>query len=352
MTRSFDLLGILENQLHQGWAVALSRHPAQLNRTHEADAELVPLPGGDVLAATIDTITEEISTGLYRDAETIGWVGAVASLSDLAACGAEPIGLLVSATLPSVGASAFQQGLARGLEAACRVARTFVLGGDTNIAEQASITTCGLGLVRGGAVLTRVGALPGDDLYVTSKLGLGAVAAAAALFALPPEVVGEASYRPVPRLEIVRALRKVATAAMDTSDGFIATVDQLMRVNGVGFAIDVPVAQLLEPRALLVCQRLGLDPLVALAVHHGEFELVLTAPPGARDDIAVRAAACPPGLVRIGRVTESPEIVFHGDGQRRVDTSALRNLSTAASVDPKAYLGELVRHLNGDAACR
>ncbi|HNV69958.1 MAG TPA: AIR synthase related protein, partial [Candidatus Ozemobacteraceae bacterium] len=78
----------------------LRRNPDQVNKCHEADAELIRQTDGSFLAATVDTLYEEYHLGLIRDPRTLGWTVIMQSLSDLAAVAADPIGVLLSVTLP------------------------------------------------------------------------------------------------------------------------------------------------------------------------------------------------------------------------------------------------------------
>jgi thiamine-monophosphate kinase len=308
-----------------------------VNGLHEADAELVPLPGtGRLLAVTTDTVAEEIALGFYRDPEMIGWVAAAASLSDLAAVAAEPVGLVTAVTLPREAPRAFAEGLAVGLDAAARAAGTFILGGDTNLGDAASVTTTAVGTVAEGVRLTRLGGAAGDVVYASGRLGGGALAVMRTL-GLP----AAGDFRPYPRLREGRLLAGWASACMDTSDGLVATLDQLARLNGVGFDVTAPLADVLVPEVLAACRGAGLDPLLALAQPHGEFELVFTVP-------AVRAAAFERHArehgfepVRLGVATAAPDAAtlrFSGDGAPCVlDGARIRNLQDEVGSDPARY---------------
>jgi thiamine-monophosphate kinase len=339
---SLDEIG--ENRLLDAWGRALRRHPAQANRMHEADAELLPLAGtGQLLALTTDTLAEEIALGFYPDPETIGWMAATMSLSDLAAVAAEPLGLLVAVTLPRGAAGDYQAQLAAGLDGACRAADTWVLGGDTNFGAEASVTTTAVGLVHEGRVLRRTGCGSGEVVYASGPLGAGASVAARAL-------AGEAApggppFRPRARLAEARRLIGFATACMDTSDGLIATLDQLSRLNGVGFEITAPLPQLVEGGALGTCRTLGLDPLIALAQPHGEFELVWTvrAAHAARFEGEARLEGFEPLVV--GRTIADPVIRLCGQPPRVIDTARIRNLTDETGGDPRRYVPALVAAL-------
>ena len=329
------LNAIDENRLLGVWR-NMRRSPAQLNALHEADAELVPIGNDQILATTIDTVDEEIAAGLYPDAETAGWVAAAASLSDLAAVGATPVGLVASVLAPAPDTAAWLAGVARGLDGAAAEAGTYVLGGDTGRAAGASsVTVCAQGLVARESVLARVGMLPGDELYASAPLGDGAVWAAQQLLRLP---LGVEAFRPSCRAPFCSSVRTHLSAAMDTSDGLIATLDQLARINEVGVDLMAPLGAVLSPAALKLSQGAGVSPLTLLAVFHGEFELVVAVPRRHRD--AFEAASGNQGHrpVYLGHVRSEPGVSADG---RALDTAAIRNASAIAAVDPAAYLQAL-----------
>ncbi len=338
-----SLHAIAENRLLDGWA-ALRRHPAQANRMHETDAELLPLEEtGLLLALTTDTLAEEIALGFYADAESIGWMAATVSLSDLAAVGARPLGLLAAVTLPRGAGSAYQAQLAAGLDGACAAVGTWVLGGDTNVGGEPSVTTTAVGLVEASRVLRRTGCGAGEVGYASAPLGAGAVVAAQAL-------AGEAldagrPFRPVARVAASRRLVGYATACMDTSDGLIATLDQLSRLNGVGVEITAPLPRLLDPDALRVCEALGLEPLVALAQPHGEFELVWTVPAVRREPFEREARLAGFEPLVVGRTIADPVVRVCGEPPRVLDAARIRNLTDETGGDPRRYVPALVAAL-------
>jgi len=247
---------------------------------------------------------------------------------------------VVSVTLPIRTEATYQAGIARGLAAACRAAATFVLGGDTNHGDLPSVTGCAFGIAPRTGALSRKGCGPGELVYATGRLGAGAAAAARAVLDLPLEVVDECDFRPTPRTAEMVQLAPCVSAAMDTSDGLIATLDQLSRLNGVGVAIDVPLGELLEPTARRVCDLVGVPPLAMLAAHTGEYEVVLTVPAGLQEAFEGAAAAVGLAPRRIGHIVAEQELTVAG---RRIDGAAIRNLADEATADLSGYLQELLR---------
>jgi thiamine-monophosphate kinase len=179
----------------------------------------------------------------------------------------------------------------------------------------------------------------GDRLFASGPLGLGGALAASVLFDLPPSLFAEGDYRPPARLAEGRLLRGIASACMDTSDGLLATLDQLVRLNGVRIRVAQPLERLLHPRAEAVRQALELPPFPFLAGHHGEFELVFSVPPADLERLREAAAGIGWTPLEIGRVEEGESLNL---GDRWVDGARLRNLLDDVGGDLEAYLQGLL----------
>ncbi len=341
MTRMDD---ILENVAINAWTKALSRSPRQANAPHESDAELVELEAAPehYLAITIDTVAEEILTGLYLEPYTMGWVTVMASLSDLAAVGADPIGVVVSVSAPPGSDGRFVEGTARGMEDACRSAGVFILGGDSNATPAISLTGCAVGIVPRTEAITRRGLQPGDAVFLTGRAGSGNAFGLVRLGDLGGELFPEEDYRPTARIAAGRALRGLATACMDTSDGVLTTLDQLVRLNGHGFEIDCDWTAILCDDALRVCERTGAPPWMMLAGPHGEFELAFTVPASSADMLADEPEGWDTPPLRLGTVVERPAVTLRLPSREGVDIdmAPARNLLETTEGDLVRYLRE------------
>jgi thiamine-monophosphate kinase len=344
-----DLTAINENRVIGCWTDIFSRCRNQLNGPHEADCELIPFPGSSaLLALTTDTISEEIELEFYVDPETVGWMAATVSLSDLAAVGAAPLGLLVSVSLPYEHVEGLQEGIARGLEAACREAGTNVLGGDTNSSRYLSVTSTAVGVISREAVVLRIGCREGDALYATGRLGEGALAACKGLIACHDPFRNHL-FRPRARVREGRLLSRFASGCIDTSDGLIGALDQLARLNGVGFEVSGDIDAVVHSHALALSHRLNVDPLIMLAQPHGEFELVYTVTPeriAAFEDAADQNEI---HLVRLGRTVSDPSILVAGRRLSLADTAAIRNLPDTTGRNARCYFDRLVALLSDRA---
>lgn len=312
------------------------RSAAQLNAPHESDAELIQLPGGGVLAVTTDGIVEEIEAGLYDDPWLAGWMSVVVSASDLAAVGADPLGIMVCETLPSDAAPAFIEALQRGIAAAARAHALPVLGGDTNRSARLALTTTALGIVADGKPLTRRGALPGDVLFSTGSLGLGSAYAFAKLRG------GQCDYQPRARLREAGILRSWASACMDTSDGVIATLHELGSRGGLGFALD-DLPGVMHPAATRLAQHAGLPPWALLAGPHGEFELLFTVRRDRSQEFVAAAARQAWAPLRLGTVNDSGRVsIADGGLEVSIDAGRVRNLFQECDGDPGRFVRALM----------
>jgi thiamine-monophosphate kinase len=333
-----------ERVLIERLAAGFARSPHQLNALHESDAELVRLPASDiVLAITTDTIAEEIAAGLYRDPYLAGWMMVTVNASDLAAVGAEPLGIVVSESLPPDMPQAAVDAMQRGIGDAAARHGLPVLGGDTNAAATLTLGATAVGTVAADAVLTRRGARPGDRLFATGPVGVGTAFSYAALMGGAPGGEPEVSFQPVARLPEGRRLAAIASACIDTSDGVIAALDELMRLNDVGIRWERPLGETLHQAALATAQAAGLPSWVMLAGPHGEFELLFTVPPDRCADL--HAAAAEIGWVprELGVVTAEPGYRLRDGGEWLLfDTGTIRDLFAAVGGDAGRYLEELL----------
>jgi thiamine-monophosphate kinase len=311
-------------------AARFPRHPKQWNKPHEADAELVELSPGTYLAATIDAVVQEWSIGLFQDPYTAGWVLAMSSLSDLAAVGAAPVGILPAITLPP-GQDA--ERLAAGIADAVTAAGTAVLGGDLDSGDRPHLAACAIGLVQGQPI-NRMGIQPGDLVYATNQLGSGNMLAVAFLLGLPREHIPEASHRPVARLKEGQLLRPIARAMMDTSDGPMSTLDHLARLNHLGFKIEFDLEALIRPDALALARSAGAPRWPLFCGELGEYELMVAVAP----DQAAELERLVPTAVRVAVAEAEPGLrLALPDRTVTYDGSVIRNLMGESAGDWPAY---------------
>ena len=245
--------------------------------------------------------------------------------------------------LPDRLSDADREELGRGIGDACRSLGTVTLGGDVSPAGELTVSATALGLVAKDRVLTRLGAHPGQLMYLSAAAGLGNA------YALSRFDCGATKaafpFRPQARTDVGSFLGGLASAAMDTSDGVLATLDELARANGVGFLVTAELRSLLHPRASEEFVRRGIPPWLALAGCHGEFELVFTVPVEKEDRLLGEAEKRGVSLVPAGRVIEAPGVHFLKEGKPTpIDAQWLRDRAAEAPGDPRAYIRALVEY--------
>ena len=339
MTMTISEISLIERLTQQ-----FRRSPLQLNRLQEADAEIIRLdPRASVcLAVTADSIVEEIASGLYDDPYLIGWMTVMANMSDLAAVGAIPLGILISEVLPEDVPQEWLAELQRGIEKACEACGSFILGGDTNTGAQLLLTGCALGTTSRERLLSRTGAHAGDRLYVTGPLGIGNAFALEHFMNHQNGSNDAVSYQPYARLREGQSIAGIASACMDTSDGTLTTLDQLMRVNHVGFEIETDVESILHPQAKLAAAESGLPPWLMLAGQHGEFELIFTVSPQNELKMLETADRSNWEPLCLGRAIRDEEIRLSLYGRETVlDTGKIRNLAAECGSEILRYIQEL-----------
>jgi thiamine-monophosphate kinase len=278
-------------------------------------ALLAPTPGCE-LAVSVDMLVGGRHFLADTDPENLGHKTLAVNLSDMAAMGATPKWALLAGALPDNDA-VWLGAFARGFYAIADEYGVDLVGGDTTRGPLNLCVTI-LGEVPEGAALTRGGARPGDDVYVSGTLGDSALALAALtgrarLDAAELTAARARLERPAPRVALGRALRGVATAAIDVSDGLIGDLGHILERSQVGATVDLPAV----PRPPALARLLdGPDRQMALeCVLAGgdDYELCFTAQPAAAVRIAAVAAGTGLPLVRIGTITRDPALVVRDE---------------------------------------
>ena len=278
---------------------------------------------GNGIAVTVDMAVEDVH---FRRAwlalDEIGWRAAAASLSDLAAMAARPIGVLASVALTDRDAGEAGEALVRGIAEAAAASGAALIGGDL-VRSSGPLVVDIVALGEAPDPVLRGGARPGDELWVTGRLG-GAAAAVAAWTRgeEPGEEARRAFARPEPRVTeaLWLAERHVPSAMLDLSDGIAGDAGHLAAASGARVRIEaaaLPVARGAESEA---------DP-VALAAAGGEdYELCFSAAPGVTESVreAFESKFGIP-LTRVGRIEDGEGVVVVDAKGRSMDLRAFQH---------------------------
>lgn len=262
---------------------------------------------------------------------TLGHKALAVNLSDLAACGTKPVGFTLALSLPDAD-PAWLQGFSQGLFALADAHNCPLVGGDTTRGPL-NICITVFGETPPGQALLRSGARAGDDIWVSGTLGDAALALHClwGRDQLPAEAFARARQRleqPTPRVALGQALRGIATAAADVSDGLLGDLGHILERSRVGAELNaLDAINLLASRAYLTGASGTFDPnsqndstaLRYVLSGGDDYELVFTAAPEHR--LQVQAAGTHSGtpVTRIGRIVRDPGVTV-----KAPDGSALR----------------------------
>ena len=297
----FDLIAALR---------ARSRHARDDVRLGIGDdaALLQPAPGMQLVACT-DTLNAGVHFPAATVPQAIGWKALAVNLSDLAAMGAEPAWALLALSLPQADA-AFVEALADGLARLAAQHGVALVGGDTTRGPL-GLTVTALGQVAAGAALLRSGARVGDVVLVTGTLGDAAAGLEIAQRASQGGVDAHAAWLrqrldyPAPRVAAGLALRGLATACIDLSDGLLADLRHLCKASGVGAEVELDAL----PLSPALRASVPVAQAQAWALGGGDdYELCFCVAPAQVDPALARAQAAGVAARVIGRIVATPGV--------------------------------------------
>ena len=278
-------------------------------------ALIAPAPGMQ-LAVSSDMLVSGRHFFADVDPRTLGHKALAVNLSDLAACGARPLGFTLALALPEASPE-WLEGFAQGLFALADAHGCALVGGDTTKGPLNLCITV-FGEVPAGRALLRSGAQAGDEIWVSGTLGDAALALQALLgrTRLPTEVLAQARQRlecPTPRVALGLALRGIASACADVSDGLLGDLGHILERSHQGASVQLEAAMLSgaacadymrasDPNDVKV-QRLAQQCVLAGG---DDYELVFTAPAAQHAAVLQAATASQTPVRRIGRIEAAP----------------------------------------------
>ena len=287
------------------------------------DCAIINSSPGMQLAISSDMLVE--GQHFFSDVSpySLGHKALAVNLSDLAACGATPIGFTLALALPRVD-EAWLQEFSSGLWALADAHGCELLGGDTT---QGPLNICitVFGEVPRGRALLRSGARVDDDIYVSGMLGDARLAldALQGKIELPREILAQARQRlelPTPRVALGTALRGVATSSIDISDGLVGDLGHILKASGVGAQIDTNIVMNL----IASCARIdwikgqfNAEKQLQMVLSGGDdYELAFTCPPTARQAVQAVSVSSQTPVTRIGVIQSQPGLrLVNGRGQ-------------------------------------
>lgn len=286
------------------------------------DAALLKVAPGMELAVSTDMLVAGRHFFPEADPEKLGHKALAVNLSDLAAMGAQPRWVTLALALPKANEK-WLEAFAGGFMALAASHGVELIGGDTtrgplNICVQI------LGEVPQGRALTRAGAKPGDDVWVSGRLGDAALALAHLQHRIvlePREAAAclKALHTPEPRVSLGIALRGVAHSAIDVSDGLAADLGHILECSSAAAVVELSAL----PRSTALDRRLGQAAVrQALLAGGDDYELCFTAGAARRAAIEEIGRELRVRLSRVGRVESGAGLTVTGANGQPVKLKA------------------------------
>ncbi|RJG03864.1 thiamine-phosphate kinase [Noviherbaspirillum sedimenti] len=269
------------------------------------DCALLAPAAGMQLAISTDMLVEGRHFFAGADPALLGHKCLAVNLSDLAAMGARPLAFTLALALPAAD-EAWLAPFAQGMFALADLHGCELVGGDTTRGPlTVSITV--FGEVPKEQALRRSNARVGDDIWVSGTLGearlaLAALAGELALDAASLAAAAPCLHAPAPRVALGLALRGVASAAIDISDGLAGDLGHILKQSGVGAVVDIDG---LPAGPTLALQPPALQRAYCIA-GGDDYELCFTAAPERRADVLAAARASATPVSRIGVIEAAP----------------------------------------------
>jgi thiamine-monophosphate kinase len=281
-----------------------------------------------LLAVSKDLLIEGRHFLAGTDPVRLGHKSLAVNLSDLAAMGADPRWVMLGLALPEADET-WVAGFARGFFALAERHGVELVGGDTTRGPL-TISVTIMGEVPPALALRRDGARAGDDVWLSGATGEAALGLAhlQGRVRLPASLLQACLDRletPEPRVTLGGRLRGLARSAIDVSDGLLADLGHILEASGVRAEIDLPLLPLMPALAQCEDAQLVRDCLLAGG---DDYELVFTADPQHRPELADLATELGLALTRIGNVLP------RGDGSKAAGGSAVLVRDAAGGVVP------------------
>ena len=274
------------------------------------DAAALTIPAGQTLVVTTDSVIGGIH--LPRDASPAQFAQKLLrrNLSDLAAMGALPWRYLLNLHLPAATPENWLQQFSAMLQQEQQRFSMVLAGGDSTIGgETIHLSATLLGLTP--APILRSSAHAGDDVYVTGTIGEAALALPYALGEKTPDAAAQPwltrYFAPEPRIAVGLALRGVASAAIDISDGLVQDLDHLCQASGgVGAVVHIPHMPLARS-----------NDIETMLTGGDDYELLFTAPAALQQKIAEIACETDTPITHIGHITQETSSAFMDEAGKK-----------------------------------
>jgi thiamine-monophosphate kinase len=280
--RAMKRTGLGERDIIRRLTERFAKSGTKLPLGFEDDVAAYPMTRKRFLVLKTDTLFGSTDIPPGMSLQEASRKAVVATVSDFAAKGVQPVGLLISLALPAPVSQETVNELASGIQSACNEYHCRVIGGDTGESTDLVIDCIGFGFAEASRIMRRDGAKPGDVIAVTRTFGRTSaglkilLSREKAMMQKFPGLVRSVTH---PRARLNAGLRlansEMVNSSIDSSDGLAWSLHEIARVSKVRMLLDrVPVA----PEVRTFADQQGLNP-QRLALYGGEeYELIVTIP--------------------------------------------------------------------------
>ncbi|MBF0523137.1 MAG: thiamine-monophosphate kinase [Candidatus Omnitrophica bacterium] len=311
----------------------------RLSKCFESDAEVLSFSGQRMLF----TMDEFSSEDMFRenDAYSLGWNVAAGGMSDISACGGVPLFYGHAMVVDKSWDDDFVKTFANGVSDVLKKSGIVFIGGDFGKAENWRYTAAVIGQPR-ERLLNRKGAVAGDSIYISGKIGSGNLEAALSFFSPDPRWKVSSPFiknRFHLRLREAALISNCANCCIDTSDGVFNGLNSIAEINGVGYEIsDLPYVEIGAVGASLV----SLPKELLFLGEAGEYELLFTIKPEREPELLSTAKQQRLTFYKIGNIVDSGRTLSCRN--KIVDLSRI-TIRARDFINRKEYLDHLIRYL-------
>lgn len=274
----------------------------------------------DYLLISTDMISQKTHIPKEMTPFQTGWFIVAINLSDIAAKGGKPLGIVLTFGLPKDKSEEYLKNLVKGADKCATQYGTSIIGGDMKENPNVVFSGTALGIVKKNDFMSRKGTQPGDVVTVTGSLGKAAAGYYVLKHNLGNKKILKGLFEPHPRLNegMKIAKAKIVTSCMDLSDGLSSSLYQLQELNHVGFEIEtekIPISQdLIE-----ISQYINNLDANEISIHSGgDYELLLTVSPDNFEKAKKIIKNLENVLTPIGTVIEENKIVISHKGKKKI----------------------------------
>ncbi len=274
--------------------------PLRKSKSGEVDAELILLDGREYLFSIDDFSSEDRFS--ENDPFGLGWNIACGAISDIIAAAGKPLVYAHSMVVPKAWDEEFIRQFSLGISAVLKAYSVSFIGGDLGVSDNWRYTASVIGAPL-GRIVNRKGCKAGDVIYLTGEVGAGNLAAMQSLFAgnanltelLKGDQIRFPTHEKLPEL-----ISKYATCAIDTSDGVFAALQNISKLNEVGFKLtELPyLSKAVQAAALLL-----LPTILLFLGECGEYEILFTVSPTNQATLQAELKALGIEACELGKIT-------------------------------------------------